>query len=73
MNSNEKDVIDYYERQWSKFVKWWDADKTLGIHLGFYEKGINNHIQAVLNMNDFIGRLLTDVSNSPFLDCLSTK
>ena len=56
--SNEKDVVDYYERYWTKFVQWWKADKTLGIHLPYYEKGVKTFEEAILNTNDFVGRLL---------------
>lgn len=55
---SEKDVSDYYERYWPKFVQYLKVDETLGIHLGYYEKGIKTFKEAVLNMNDFVGRLL---------------
>lgn len=52
MTGNEEDVIRYYERFWSKSELWWETDKTLAIHLGYYEKGIRSHADAVLHMND---------------------
>ena len=36
----EKNIIDHYENIWPLCVKFWHADKTLGLHYGFYEKGI---------------------------------
>ncbi len=56
-------VADYYERIWSRFVLWWKAEKTLGLHYAFYEKGIKTFEQGVFNMSDYVGRLL----------CLDTK
>lgn len=58
MTGNEEDVIRYYERFWSKSELWWETDKTLAIHLGYYEKGIRSHTDAVLHMNDLSWDLL---------------
>ncbi len=59
-----KEIANYYSRNWPIYVKWWKADKTYGIHYGYYEKGIHNHIQSILNMNKFVGKLLDlDVDN----------
>jgi len=51
-------VVDYYERIWSRFVLWWEAEKTLGLHYALYEKGIKTFEQGVFNMSDYVGRLL---------------
>ncbi len=58
MTGNEEDVVRYYERFWSKSELWWESDKTLAIHLGYYEKGIRSHTDAVLHMNDLSWDLL---------------
>ena len=59
-----EEIANYYSRNWPIYVKWWKADKTYGIHYGYYEKGIHNHIQSILNMNEFVGKLLDlDVDN----------
>jgi tocopherol O-methyltransferase len=58
MVGNEEDVIRYYERFWSKTELWWETDKTLAIHFGYYEKGIRSHTEAVLHMNDVTWQLL---------------
>jgi tocopherol O-methyltransferase len=65
MNRSEEEVTDYYKRYWSTFVQWWNAGETLGLHLGYYEKSIDNHVQAIFNMNDFVGRLLCLDRNKP--------
>jgi tocopherol O-methyltransferase len=52
------DVIYFYRKSWSVIVKLLCVDKTYCIHHGYYEKGIRTHVQSVLNMNDYIGRLL---------------
>lgn len=52
------DVIYFYQKSWSVLIKILRVDKTYCIHHGFYEKGIRTHVQSVLHMNDFIGRLL---------------
>jgi ubiquinone/menaquinone biosynthesis C-methylase UbiE len=54
----EENVADYYERIWPVFVKWWKAEETLGLHYGLYNKHARDFESAILNMNDFIGRLL---------------
>jgi ubiquinone/menaquinone biosynthesis C-methylase UbiE len=35
-----------------------DADGTLALHFGHYEKGVKSYKDAVVNKNDFIGRIL---------------
>ncbi len=58
MVGNEEDVIKYYERFWTRAEFWWEADKTLTIHPGYYDKGIRSHTKAVLHMNDVAWQLL---------------
>jgi len=54
----KENVIYFYRKSWSVIVKLLCVDKTYCIHHGYYEKGIRTHVQSVLNMNDYIGRLL---------------
>lgn len=54
----DRNSIDFYRNNWSLLVKLLQVDQTRCIHHGYYEKGIRTHVQSVLNMNDFIGRLL---------------
>ena len=58
MTDAEDYVADYYEGIWRHFVRWWRADKTLGLHWAFYEEGIKNFEEAILNLNEFVGKLL---------------
>ena len=51
-------IVDYYKKNWPYFIKLWQVDKTHCIHYGYYEKGIRTHVEAVLNMNDYIEQLL---------------
>ena len=52
------DVVYFYRKSWPVIVKLLHVDKTYCIHHGYYEKGIQTHVQSVLHMNEFIGRLL---------------
>lgn len=52
------DTIDFYRENWPLIVKFLQVDKTHCVHHGYYGKGVRTHIQAVLNMNDFVGQLL---------------
>jgi len=52
------DVVYFYRKSWSVIVKLLRVDKTYCIHHGYYEKGIRTHVQSVIHMNDFIGKLL---------------
>lgn len=54
----KKNFSDFYQKNWPLIVKLLQVDKTHCIHHGFYEKGIHSHVKSVLNMNDFVGRLL---------------
>jgi tocopherol O-methyltransferase len=42
------------------------TNKTLGLHLGYHEKGIRTYEESIINMNNFVGKLLD-------LDVLATK
>ncbi len=55
---SDRDSKDFYKENMSLLVKLLRVDKTNCIHHGYYEKGIRSHVQSVLNMNDFVGRLL---------------
>jgi ubiquinone/menaquinone biosynthesis C-methylase UbiE len=65
MAGNEEDVIRYYERFWSKSELWWETDKTLAIHFGYYDKGITSHTEAVFYMNDVSWQLLRLNAETP--------
>ena len=54
----DRDLIDFYRDNFTLIEKLLQVDQTHCIHHGYYEKGIRTHIQSVINMNDFIGRLL---------------
>ena len=54
----DRNSIDFYRNNFTLIEKLLQVDQTHCIHHGYYEKGIRTHVQSVLNMNDFIGRLL---------------
>jgi ubiquinone/menaquinone biosynthesis C-methylase UbiE len=61
----------YLNDWWTPYANVIDADETLAIHFGHYEKGVKSHKDAVVNKNNFIGRVLNLDSfekNSIFLD-----
>ena len=63
----EEDVVNYYERFWSKFEQWWDAKETLGIHLGYFDDSTTTHRQSVLRMNEYTWDLLKLDGTKPLL------
>ena len=54
----DRNSIEFYRDNFTLIEKLLQVDQTHCIHHGYYEKGIRTHVQSVLNMNDFIGRLL---------------
>jgi ubiquinone/menaquinone biosynthesis C-methylase UbiE len=68
-NPNNK-VKNYYDAFWKKSIKKSNEDLIIGFHYGYYEKGITNWKEAVLNMNDFVGKLigLNDKKKMEILD-----
>jgi len=54
----DRNPIDFYRDNFTLIEKLLQVDQTHCIHHGYYEKGIRTHVQSVINMNDFIGRLL---------------
>jgi cyclopropane fatty-acyl-phospholipid synthase-like methyltransferase len=49
---------DFIRKSWLPYLKTEHIDKTMAIHFGHFEKGIRTYDEAILNKNDFIGRLL---------------
>jgi len=54
----DRNSEDFYRKNWPLLVKLLRVDKTNCIHHGYYEKGIRTHIESIINMNDFVGRIL---------------
>ena len=71
-NDSKKDKEKfYYNEWWAPYADVIGADETLALHFGHYEKGVKSHKDAVVNKNDFIGRILNLDSvekNSVYLD-----
>jgi cyclopropane fatty-acyl-phospholipid synthase-like methyltransferase len=69
----EEEIKGYYEKIWSdpSKIKRTGQGVFLGWHYGFYEKGIKNISDAMLNMNNYVDRLLTlnKSSSKDILDC----
>ena len=57
-HSDKKRIIKHYNTKWRDFERLIHSDETLGIHLGFYEKGIKTIDEASINMNEYVGKLL---------------
>lgn len=60
----EKQIGNEYNILWSdvKKINREDENLALGWHFGYYEKGVKSFKKAIINMNDYIGRLL-DINN----------
>lgn len=57
-NNTNKAVIELYNRL--------ATNNVFGLHLGYHEKGIRTYDESIINMNNFVGKLLD-------LDSLATK
>jgi tocopherol O-methyltransferase len=57
-NNINKAVIELYDRL--------ATNNVIGLHLGYHEKGIRTYEESIINMNNFVGKLLD-------LDSLATK
>ena len=61
----------FYDAWWTPYANVTNADETLALHLGYYEKGVKSHKYAIINRNNFIGRIInldSSEKNSMFLD-----
>jgi len=58
--SSEKQLEKKYQKLWSdpKKIGRKDQNLALGWHFGYYEKGIKTHEEALINMNNYVKRLL---------------
>jgi ubiquinone/menaquinone biosynthesis C-methylase UbiE len=57
-SGHEKLVGSFYDDYWSAIAWWKDADETLSIHYGLYDKGIKTRKEALYNMNDYVAKLI---------------
>jgi len=57
-SDNKKNILRFYKYYWPVCEKWGDVYNTLGMHIGYYEKNTGNSIEASLNMDKYIGKLL---------------
>ena len=58
-NKTRTDTIaTYYKQKWKVLKTWWHADKTLGIHFGYYDSTTKTFEDAIFRMNDYIADLL---------------
>ena len=62
MSQKNNDNVSDSEDWWHTYSQQMNAEKTLAMHSGFYEKGIKTHEEAVINKNKFIENLL-DLDN----------
>jgi ubiquinone/menaquinone biosynthesis C-methylase UbiE len=58
MGDVENTVADYYERIWSRFVRWWQTDKTLCLHYAIYDENARDFKSASINTNKYVEKLL---------------
>jgi ubiquinone/menaquinone biosynthesis C-methylase UbiE len=67
MTDYETIIEDEYQNRWSNPKKIHRIDEylTLGWHFGYYEKGFRSYKKAILNMNNYISKLLK-INNSNF-------
>ena len=47
----KKSIIDYYDATRLDYRVLWLSDKNRAVHFGYYDKGIKDHGEALLNMN----------------------
>ena len=67
MTDIESIVQDEYQRLWSdpKGINRNDKKQVLGWHLGYYEKGFRSYKKSIVNMNNYVGKLL-DINENNF-------
>ena len=70
LDFGKNDVVDLYERSLDDQYKILNLDKTMGLHLGYYEKNIRTLEDAIINMNYFVGKLLNlNILNDTKKEC----
>ena len=55
---SDDDMSNFYDSISSPLSYIFNIDKTMGIHLGYYEKGIRTYENSIINMNHYVGKLL---------------
>ena len=68
----EDEAKEYYDKLWSNPNRIQKIIEEIpSWHFGFYEKGIKNSYEAIINMMDYVGRLL-DLNNESYMNILDT-
>jgi len=63
MKNSETKTRKLYEKIWSNPQQIHrEKNPMLGWHLGYYEKGVNSYKESLINMNNYVGKLL-DIKN----------
>lgn len=66
MTDIETEIRDEYQTRWSdpKRIHRTDKNLVLGWHFGYYEKGVKSRKRAIINMNNYVDRLLEIEDNT---------
>jgi cyclopropane fatty-acyl-phospholipid synthase-like methyltransferase len=53
-----ENVGTFYTKVWPEYVRWWHAEKTLGLHYAYYDDSTKSFPEAIQKMNEIAGQLL---------------
>ncbi len=61
-------IISYYDATWLEYRVLWINKRNRALHFGYFEEGIQNHDQALINMNIVLSRKVNITSDDKVLD-----
>jgi tocopherol O-methyltransferase len=64
----KKEIINYYDKCQVNYQRWWDLDRSLAMHAGFWDGKAKNLSQALLRENEVLAEIASIKSGERVLD-----
>ncbi|MBK8518532.1 MAG: methyltransferase domain-containing protein [Saprospiraceae bacterium] len=61
-------IVSYYDETWLDYRVLWINKRNRALHFGYFEEGINNHDEALINMNMVLSKKANILSSDRVLD-----
>lgn len=68
MKFSSRSVADYYNQTLNHYQKWWQLDKSLAVHYGFWKENTKTFSEALQNTNHFLAEMAEIKNGDRVLD-----
>lgn len=61
-------IVSYYDATWLEYRVLWINKRNRALHFGYFEEGINDHDEALVNMNSVLSKKINITPDDTVLD-----